>query len=183
VRFEEPRPDIVDEKFPIGRRPLRPRVVFVPCDPVKTNPMPCDEIEFLAEIGQGSTRLDSPNNSRHVEVFRHRPKKRIIVEVETETAVSEELADVKKISGARPEIEDAQWRGTIEPETLGAADIDADPMCHILPGVGLARTSAARVVLGDPGDFSSINGRQNAFRIDWMTPASGVFPKTRQSIG
>ena len=182
MRFEELVPNILDEKFPIGRRPLRPHVIFVPRDPVKTNPMPCDEIEFLAEIGQGSTRLDSPNNARHVEVFRHRPEERVIVKVETETAVSEELANVKKISGARSEIEDAQWRRTIEPEILGTADIDVDPMCCILPGVGLARASAARVVLGDSGDFSWINGRQNAFRIDWMTPASGVFLKTRQSI-
>jgi hypothetical protein len=145
--------------------------------------MTSDEIEFLAEIGQGSTRLDSPNNSRHVEVFRHRPEEWIIVEVETETAVPEELADIEKISGAGPQIEDTQWRGTIEPEILGAADIDADPICRILPGVNLARASSARVMLGDPGDFGWINGRQNPFRIDWMTPASGVFPKTRQSIG
>ena len=183
MRFEESCPNIVDEKFPIDRRPLLPQVIFVPRDPVKTNPMACDEIEFFAEIGQGDTRLDSPNNSRHVEVFRHRPEEWIVVEVETETAVFEELANVEKISGAGSEVENAQWRGTIEPEILGAADIDVDPMCRILPGVGLARAGPARVMLGDPGDFSWINGRQNAFRIDWMTPASGVFPQTRYRIG
>ena len=181
--FEESCPNIVDEKFPIGRRPFLPHVIFVSRDPVKTNPMACDEIEFFAEIGQGNPRIDSPNNSRHVEVFGHRPEEWIIVEVETETAVSEELADVEKISGAGPKVENAQWRGTIEPEILGAADIDVDPMCRILPGVGLARAGAARIVLGDPGDFSWINGRQDAFRIDWMNPASGVFPKTRQRLG
>ena len=152
--FEESRPNIVDEKFPIGRRPFLPHVIFVSRDPVKTNPMACDEIEFFAEIGQGNARIDSPNNSRHVEVFRHRPEEWIIIEVETEAAVSEELADIEKISGAGSKVQDAQWRGTIEPEILCAADIDVDPMCRILPGVGLARARAARVVLGDPGDFS-----------------------------
>ncbi len=181
--FKESCPNIVDEKFPIGRRPLLPHVIFVPRDPVKTNPMAGDEIEFFAEIGQWNARIDSPNNSRHVEVFRHRPEEWIIVEVETETAVSEELADIEKISGPGPEVEDAQWQGTIEPEILCAPDVDVDPMCRILPGVGLARAVAARVMLGDPGDFGWINGRQNAFGIDWMTPARGVFPKTRQRIG
>ena len=183
MRFEESRPNIVDEKFPIGRDPFLPHVIFVPRDPVKTNPMACDEIEFFAEIGQGNTRLDSPNNSRHVEVFRHRPEERIIVEIETQTAVSEELADIEKISGTGAEVENAQRRRTIEPEILGTTDIDVDPMCHILPGIGLARAGPARVVLGDSGDFSRINGGQNAFRIDWMSPAFGVFPKTRQRIG
>jgi len=107
VRFEESRPNIVDEKFPIGGRPLLPHVIFVPRDPVKTNPMSRDEIEFFAEIGQGNSRIDSPNNSRHVEVFGHRPEEWIIVEVETKTAVSEELADIEKISGAGAEVEDA----------------------------------------------------------------------------
>ena len=183
MRLEESRPNIVDKKFPIGGRPFRPHVIFVPRDPVKTNPMTCDEIEFFAKIGQGNARIDSPNNSRDVEVFRHRPEKWILIEVETETAVSEELADIEKISGAGPEVENAQWRGTIEPEILGAADIDVDPMCRILPCVGLARAGPARVMLGDPVDFASINGCQNAFRIDWMTPARGVFPKTRYRIG
>ena len=183
MRFEESRPNIVDEKFPIGRDPFLPHVIFVPRDPMKTNPVACDEIEFFAEIGQGNTRLDSPNNSRHVEVFRHRPEERIIVEIETQTAVSEELADIEKISGTGAEVENAQRRRTIEPEILGTTDIDVDPMCHILPGIGLASAGPARVVLGDSGDFSRINGGQNAFRIDWMSPAFGVFPKTRQRIG
>ena len=183
MRFEESRPNIVDEKFPIGRDPLLPYIIFVPRDSVKTNPMACDEIEFFPEIGQGNTSLDSQNNSRHVEVFRHRPEERIIVEIETQTAVSEELADIEKVSGTGAEVENAHCRRTIEPKILGTTDIDVDPMCHILPGVGLARAGPARVVLGDSGDFSRINGRQNAFRIDWMSPAIGVFPKTRQRIG
>jgi len=108
VRFEESCPDIVDEKFPIGRYPFPPYVIFVPRDSVKTNPMACDEIEFSAEIGQGNLGLDSPNNPIHVEIFRHRPEERIIVEIETQTAVSEELADIDKISGAGSEIENPQ---------------------------------------------------------------------------
>ena len=181
--FEESCPNIVDEKFPIGGRPLLPHVIFVSRDPVKTNPMACDKIEFFTEIGQGNPRIDSPNNSRHVEVFRHCPEEWIIVEVETGAAVSKELADIEKISGTGAEVENAHRRRTIEPEILGTTDIDVDPMCHILPGVGLARAGPARVVLGDSGDFSRINSGQNAFRIDWMSPAIGVFPKTRQRIG
>ena len=183
MRFEESCPNILDEKFPIGGRPFLPHVIFVSCDPVKTNPMSRDEIEFFAEIGQGSSRIDSPDNSRNVEVAAHRPKEWIITDVETETAVPEELADIEKISGAGSEVENAQWRGTIEPKILGAADVDVDPMCGILPGVGLARAGPAREMLGDPGDFILINGRQDALRIDWMTPASGVFPQTRYRIG
>ena len=91
----------MDEKFPISPRPFLP---LVPSDPVETDAMTSDEIEFFPEIGQGSTRIDSPNKSRHVKVFRHRPEEWIIVEVETETAVSEELADVEKISGAGSEV-------------------------------------------------------------------------------
>ena len=108
--FEESRPNIVDEKIPIAGRPLLPYVIFVPRDPVKTNPMTCDEIEFFAQIGQGNTRINVRNNSGHFEVFRHRPEEWIIIEVETKTAVFEELADIEKISGARAEVENAQWR-------------------------------------------------------------------------
>ena len=183
MRFEKSCPNIVDKKFPIGRRPLVPHVVFVPRDAVKTNAMGRDEVEFFAEIGQGNASIDSPNNSRHVEVAGHCPEKWIIANVETETAVSKELTDIEKISGAGSEVENAQWRGAIEPEILGAADIDVDPMCRILPGVGLAGAEPARVMLGDPGDFNWINTRQNALGIDWMTPTNGVFPKTRQRVG
>lgn len=102
--FEESCPNIVDEKFPIGRRPFLPHVIFVSRDPVKTNPMARDEIEFFAEIGQGNARIDSRKNSRQVEVFRHRPEEWIIIEVETEATVSKELADIEKISGARSEV-------------------------------------------------------------------------------
>lgn len=159
MRFEQSCPDIVDEKFPIGRYPFPPYVIFVPRDPVKTNPMACDEIEFFAEIGQGNTGLDSPNNPTHVEISGHRAEERIIVEIETQAAVSQELADIDKISCAGSEIENPQGQGTIEPEILGTTDIDVDPVCRILPGIGLARAGPARVVLADSGDFSRINGR------------------------
>ena len=52
VRFEKPRPDIVDEKIPIDGSPFVPLSVFRADYSVKTNAMRRDEIEFFSKIGQ-----------------------------------------------------------------------------------------------------------------------------------
>src|SRR5262245_44141471 len=59
VRFEESRAHITDEEFPISLGPFHPFTVFAPSDPVETNTMRGDEIEFLIEIGQSFLSIDS----------------------------------------------------------------------------------------------------------------------------
>ena len=66
VRFQKTRSDILDEKFPIGGRPFYPFAVFVARDPVKTNAMRRDEIEFFFEIGQWNPGLNTRDHAPYV---------------------------------------------------------------------------------------------------------------------
>jgi len=66
ITLHKSRPHIVDEKFPIGGRPFYPFAVFGARDPVKTNPVRRDEIEFFFEIGQWSPGINTRDHPPHV---------------------------------------------------------------------------------------------------------------------
>jgi hypothetical protein len=51
VRFEKSCSDILDKKFPVGGCPFEPFSVLGTPEPVKTNAVAGDKIEFFPEIG------------------------------------------------------------------------------------------------------------------------------------
>lgn len=64
ARSQEPGPDVIDEKFPIGSRPFDPFAVLVARYPVETDAVAGNQIELFSEIGQlnlwMNTRDDTP---------------------------------------------------------------------------------------------------------------------------
>ncbi len=78
-------------------------------------------------------------------------EKRLLIGIEAEPFVTEEPADIKKISGAASKIEDAQRRAAIEPEILGALDVDADPIGGVFVGVNLSRVWSVGILLAQSG--------------------------------
>ena len=61
--FEESRPNIVDEKLPIGGCPFQPFAVFGARDPMETDPVTGDEIESLSQIRERRFRSDPSNDA------------------------------------------------------------------------------------------------------------------------
>ena len=49
--------------------------------------------------------------------------------------MSEEFADVRKITRTATKIENPQWRRLVEPEILRALHIDADPVSSVFEAI------------------------------------------------
>jgi hypothetical protein len=139
VRFEKSCSDIVDEKFPIGERPFEPFSVFGTREPVKTNAVAGYKVEFSSEIGQRRLRFDAPNDAVNIEELGCPAEKRLLICVKPESFVTEESAEIEKVTGAATKIENLQWWGTIEPKILRTPDVYADPVRCIFVSIDLSR--------------------------------------------
>lgn len=150
ARFEKSRSDIVDEEFPIARRPLDPFTVFVACYPMETNAVSSDEIEFFFKIGQGGFRIDPRDHAMDTEELSCAAKERVVVGVKTKSFVTEEPAEVKKITRAAAKIENLEWRRAIEPKVLHALDVDTNPVRCVFVSIDLSSIGSVRIALAQP---------------------------------
>jgi len=121
-----------------------------PRDPVKTNAVAGYEIEFSSQIGQRRLPLDASNDAANVEEIGCAAEERLLVCVKPESFMTEESAEVKKITGAAAEIQNIERWGTIEPKVLRALNVYANPVCRVfvrvdLPGVGPVRITFSQV--------------------------------------
>ena len=137
--FEESRPDIADEKLPIGRSPLNPFAIFAARDPMKTDAMAGDEVEFSSQIGQRRLRMNSRDNATNAEKLGRSLEERVLVRIDSEAFVAEEPAEVKKITGAAAQIENLKRRCAIEPKVLDVFKVDAEPVGCVFIGVDPSR--------------------------------------------
>ena len=145
--FEESRPNVVDEKFPIVRSPF---FSLVPCDPVKTDAMTSDQIEFFPEIGQRRLRIDSRDDAANPEELRRAAPKCVVVRVQAESFVAKETAEVEEVTGATAQVENVKWRRAIEPQVLDMRDIDAYPVRCVFVGVDPPRVGPIRIMFAQP---------------------------------
>ncbi len=150
VRLEKLRSDIVDEKFPIDRRPLDPFTVFVACYPMETNAMSSDEIEFSSKIRQGGLRPDSGDDAIDTEELSCAAKERFVVRVKAKSFVTEDTTEVQKITRAAAKIENLEWGRAIEPKILHALDVDTDPVCCVFVSINLSGIRSVRIALPQP---------------------------------
>jgi len=150
VWFEESRPNIADEKPPIGRSPFFPHATFVPFDPMKTNAMAGDEVKFLSEIWQWRLWMDSPDDPANAEELCRPAPKCVVVRVQAEAFVAKEPAEIKKITGAAAQVENVKRRRAIEPEVLDVLDVDADPVGSVFVGVDPSRVRPVRIMSPQP---------------------------------
>ena len=147
ARFEKSRSDIVDEEFPIARRPLDPFTVFVACYPMETNAVSSDEIEFFSKVWQRGLRIDSRDHAMDTEELSCAAKERVVVGVKTKSFVTEEPAEVKKITRAAAKIENLEWRRAIEPKVLYPLDVDTDPVGCVFVSINLSGIGSVRIAL------------------------------------
>ena len=150
ARLEESCPNIVEEKFPIGRRPFQPFTVFGAPNAMETNTVTGHEIEFLSKIRQRCLGMNPRDHASNIEELSCAAKERFIVGVESESFVAEEPAEIKKVTRATAKIENLERRRTIEPKILHALDVDADPVGCVFVGVDLSRVGSVGVLFAQP---------------------------------
>jgi len=104
------------------------------------------------------------------------------VGIEPEDLMAEESANVKKISGATPNIQNLQRWGPIQPKILGSFHIDADPVLSVLKPIDPWRMRPRGMAFSLSGKFCAINRGKNGTSINWMYSAAGVFPEALQNF-
>jgi hypothetical protein len=150
---------------------------------VKANAVRGHEIEFPAEIGQGSLSLNSTDDARNIEQGSRRAEKRLVISVEAENVVAEIFANVEKVAGAAAKIDNPHWRRAIEPKVLGALDIDLDPVNNIFEAVDPRRAWPIGILLPQLLELCALECFQNALFVDGMRSATEMFERAGEEIG
>ena len=117
---------------------------------MKTNAMRSDEIEFFPEIRQWNLRMNARDRAPHVQQRSCAAKQRFFVGIDADSFVAEKTADVKEISRAAAEIEDAKRRSAIEPKILRVCDVNADPVSCVFIHVDPSRIGPVGIILAQP---------------------------------
>ncbi len=118
--------DVIEKKIPLGHPPKIGVSVVV-----EANHKRGDEIEFSSQVREGTKCLDSLDYATNAEQRGDFCEHRYAVQIETKSAMPEELGDVEKISCAAAEIEDALSARQIELDVTNAANIYGDPAVEI----------------------------------------------------
>lgn len=118
---------------------------------MKTNAMRRDEIEFFSEVGQRNLRMNPRDHAADIEQFGSASEERLLVGIEAEPRMTEELADVKEISGAASKIENAERWSSIEPKILGMYHVNADPVSYVFIHVDPSRIGPVGIRLTQSG--------------------------------
>src|SRR6478735_729409 len=98
---------------------------------VKANHECGNHVEFLSETRQRTKRLDLLNNAADTEQARDFPEHGHAVYVEANSGMTEELRDVKKVSCAAAQIENALWTRHVEFKLANPPDVNSDPTVEI----------------------------------------------------
>jgi len=118
--------DVIEKKIPLGHPPkIGPSVA------VEANHKGGDEIEFSSQVREGTKSLDSLDYATNAKERCDFCEHRYAVQIETKSAMPEQLGDVEKISSAAAEIEDALSARQIELDVTNAANVYGDPAVEI----------------------------------------------------
>src|SRR5947199_10224958 len=107
-------------------------------------------MQFLSKIRQGGVRVDPRNDAPNAEMLGCAAKERFVVRVKAKSLVTEEPAEVEKITRATAKIENLEGWRAIEPKVLHALDVDADPVGCVFVGVDLSGVRPIRITLAQP---------------------------------
>jgi len=150
VGLQEPCPNIIDEKFPIDRRPLEPPAILGAPNAMETDAVASHQIKFRSKSRQRRLRLDPRNDAADTEMPGCAAKERFVVRVKAESLVTEEPSEIEKITRATAKIENLEWRRAIKPKVLNALNVYADPVGCVFVGVDSSCIGAVRIVLAQP---------------------------------
>jgi len=90
-----------------------------------------NDIEFFTELWERTKRLDLLNDTADTEQARDFPEHWQAIHVEANSGMTEELRDVKKVSCAAAQIENALWTRHVEFKLADPPDVDSDPTIEI----------------------------------------------------
>ena len=126
--------------------------------------------------------LNSTDDSLNIEQFGDCAKKWIVVGVEAENVVAKMFADIKKVTGAAAEIENVQWRRSVEPEVLRPLDVDVDPISDVLETIDPRRGRTIRKLLAQAIELQPIDVIQYPTFVDGMRPAAEMFGRAGEKF-
>jgi len=118
--------EVVEKEFPLRDAPKSGHLVIV-----KANHKGGNDIELLTQVRQRTKRLDSLNDAADTQQARNFPEHWQAIHVETNSGMTEELRDVKKVSCAAAQIENLFGTGQVEFKLPNPPDIDSDPTIEI----------------------------------------------------
>ena len=75
------------------------------------------------------------------------------------------------------------WWAAIEPQILGALDVDLEPVIDVGKAIDPGRTRSVGIACAQVIPRFAINAVADFLRINRMRPAFGVIPKTLQRFG
>jgi len=175
------RTHVFDKETPIVPGPFDPLANLA--DAVKTNSVRGNEVESSPKVGKGSLSFDSTDDARNPEQVSRGAEKRFVIGVEAKNVVSEKFADVKEVTGAAAEIENAQWSRAIEPKILSALDVDIDPVNDVLEAIDSGRARAVRELIAQLFELCAIQCFENTAAVNRMDGAAEMFERAREELG
>ena len=116
---------------------------------------------FSPRSGKGTCGSILKNHATHSEQRSCFAEKRLLVDVDADAFVTKLLADVEKISGPAAEIENAQRRAAIEPQILGAFDVDLEPVIDVGKAIDPRRAGSLRVARAQVVPRFAIDAAEN----------------------
>jgi hypothetical protein len=98
---------------------------------VEANHKRGNDIEFLTEVWERMKRLDLLNDAADTEQTRDFPEHRQTIHVEANSGMAEKLRDVKKVSCAAAQIENALGTRHVEFKLANPPDVNSDPTIEV----------------------------------------------------
>ncbi len=118
--------DVIEKKIPLG---YPPKIVLPVV--VEANHKGGDEIEFSSQNQEGMKSSDSLDHAMNAEETSDFSEHGQAVQIETKSAMPEQLGDIEEISRAAANVENALPAGEIEFDVANTANIDGDPPVEI----------------------------------------------------
>lgn len=153
--------NVIEEKIPLGYFPKTgPSVV------VEANHKGSDEIEFFSQSREWMKRSDSLDHAMNAEETGDFCKHGLAIQIETKSAMPEQLGDVEKISCAAAKVEDALRARQIELDVTNATNIDGDPPVEIEIFPPIVRGLVDRVTPANLLESCGVDCFNNAFFLE-----------------
>ena len=144
--------------------------------------MRSNEIELFAEIRQRRLCIDSSDDAANAEKPGRPAEKRFVIWIEPQTFVAEQTAEIEKIPGATPQIQNVERRRAIKPEVLYAFYVNANPVIRVLIRVDFSRVRPIRIIFAQLYQFRLIYGGEKPSRTYRVRQTASVLPQTFRCV-
>ena len=164
-RIEIPIVDIIQEEIPLFRTPN-----FVASMAIEADGKSRNEVEFASDRWQRFERFDPPDYPFQSKQLKHFAVEFRLIEIEPEHLVPKMLKNKEKIAGPTPNIEDIQFRTSVESKRTDVMDSVFDPGFDV--GILRPRFELTRhmILLTNGIEFFSVDVAQQIFGFKRVLP-------------